>query len=145
MTFLCDANLWIALAIERHPHHGIAKRWLDGVDSPDRVGFNRATQTAFLRLVTQPIARGYAPVSQKVAWRLYDAFLDDERIVLLPEPVQVELLWRRLTSLETASPKHWMDGYLAAFAIATASELVTLDQGYLQFKDAGLRLRFLGQ
>ena len=37
-----------------------------------------------------------------------------------------------------ASPKLWMDAYLAAFAIAAKQQLVTTDKAFRQFKDLDL-------
>ena len=46
--------------------------------------------------------------------------------------------WRRLASCETASPKVWMDAYLAAFAIAGGLRLVSLDRDFRSFERDGL-------
>jgi uncharacterized protein len=143
MKHLCDSNVWIALAIERHPHHRVARQWLDGVGSPDEVVFSRATQSAFLRLLTQAIAEDYQPVSQRQAWDYYDAFLGDDRIGWVPEPEGLELCWRELAGPDTPTPKQWMDAYLAAFAIRGGQRLVTFDRAYRQFEMAGLDLLLL--
>ncbi|HEY5893043.1 MAG TPA: hypothetical protein VIT91_07410 [Chthoniobacterales bacterium] len=52
-------------------------------------------------------------------------------------------LWRRLASCDTASPKVWMDAYLAAFAIAGGLRMVTLDHDFKAFVEQGLDLRLL--
>ena len=44
---------------------------------------------------------------------------------------------------ETASPKLWMDAYLAAFALAGRYRIVTTDAGFRQFQ--GIDLLVLGQ
>lgn len=49
------------------------------------------------------------------------------------EPPGVTTIWHRLAALPSASPKVWMDAYLAAFATASHLQMVTLDQGFLQF------------
>jgi len=143
MKLLCDSNVLIALAVERHPHHVAAKQWLEGVEPPGEIVLNRVTQIAFLRLLTQRIAEGYQPVSQREAWEYYDAFLSDDRIAWMSEPDGLELDWRRLADLETPSPKHWMDAYLAAFAIRSVLRLVAFDRAYQQFEPAGLQLLLL--
>jgi predicted nucleic acid-binding protein len=48
----------------------------------------------------------------------------------------------RFADAKHASPKLWMDAYLAAFALAGGYQLVTLDKAFKQFK--GLNLRVLG-
>ncbi len=43
---------------------------------------------------------------------------------------------------DTASPKIWMDAYLAAFALAGGYQMVTTDAAFKQFR--GLDLLLLG-
>lgn len=64
-------------------------------------------------------------------------------IRMLPEPLELEPLWHRLAGLQTASPKVWMDAYLAAFAIRHEAEYVTLDRDFLNFEKDGLKLNLL--
>lgn len=52
----------------------------------------------------------------------------------------VDLL-KPLALRDTASPKLWMDAWLAAFAICAGLQLVTFDRGFAQF--AGLELLLL--
>ena len=47
-------------------------------------------------------------------------------------------LWHRLAARDTASPKVWMDAYLAAFAMNARLRLVTLDQDFKAFEAQGL-------
>jgi len=54
----------------------------------------------------------------------------------------VERLWKELAARGTASPKLWMDAYLAAFALAGRYSMVTTDAGFRQFR--GLDLLVLG-
>src|SRR5881409_3859902 len=69
--------------------------------------------------------------------------LVEERIALwADEPVGVERLWKELAVRGTASPKLWMDAYLAAFALAGRYSMVTTDAGFRQFR--GLDLLVLG-
>ena len=52
-------------------------------------------------------------------------------------------LWHQLANCGTATPKVWMDAYLAAFAIRGALHLVTLDRGFETYEPQGLRLSLL--
>ena len=52
-------------------------------------------------------------------------------------------LWRTLAGLDSASPKVWMDAYLAAFAIGAGLRLVTLDKDFNNFLPQGLDLALL--
>lgn len=143
--YLCDVNVWIALAISGHSHHGAARVWLDGVDARASIFFCRATQQAFLRLLTNPAVLmpfGDSPLSNDRAWAAYEALLADDRIVFADEPAGLEGLWRELGSSRRASHRLWADAYLAAFATAGEFRLVTTDGGFRQFN--GLDLLLLG-
>ena len=59
------------------------------------------------------------------------------------EPPGVFGLWCTLAALDSASPKVWMDAYLAAFAIAGGLRMVTLDQDFKNFVPQGLNLHLL--
>ncbi len=145
MRHLSDANPWIAMAVEIHPHHDAARRWMDRLGHRDQVVFNRATQTSFLRLLTQPIAPSYVPVSESRAWKLYERLLADDRVLWMPEPKGIEPLWRELSESSRPAPKLWMDAYLAAFAISGDCRLVTFDRGFRKFQAKGLDLLLLSE
>ena len=51
--------------------------------------------------------------------------------------------WLEVAGLDSASPKVWMDAYLAAFAIAAGWRLVTLDKDFNNFLPQGLDLALL--
>lgn len=148
MVFLYDANLWVALAFAAHPHHGIASRHFKARDSAQPAAFCRVTQQAFLRLVSSPlIQRTYAslPVTNATAWSKCQDLLALPQILWLDEQVGFETLWQRLAAIPSASPKVWMDAYLAAFAIRHDVEFVTLDRDFKNFEKDGLKLQMLSQ
>jgi uncharacterized protein len=144
---LCDSNVWLALALSKHVHHGAARAWLESVEEPSSVLFCRATQEALLRLLTNAVVLkpyGNPPLTNRQAWSAYEALLADERIALLAgEPPGLEPSWKDLAGRDTASPKLWMDAYLAAFALAGPFRMVTTDTAFRQFP--GLDLLLLGQ
>lgn len=132
---LPDVNIWLALALSGHGYHGTARTWLDGED--DSICFCRATQQAFLRLLTTAevlAPYGNPPLTNRQAWAVYDQFLKDDRITFAPEPDGVDDAWKTLARRDTASPKFWMDAYLAAFAIRAGLQIVTIDRAFSQFK-----------
>lgn len=91
--------------------------------------------------VTTPY--GIPPFSNQQAWNAFDALLTDDRIVLqVREPAKVDFFWKQFGTRGTASPKIWMDAYLAAFARAGGYQMVTTDAGFAQFE--GLDLVLLG-
>jgi toxin-antitoxin system PIN domain toxin len=144
---LCDGNVWLALALSRHVHHGAAREWLDTVEAPRSLLFCRATQQTLLRLLTNASVLGpygNPPLTNREAWSAYEAFLADDRIaVRVNEPEGVEGWWREFAVRGTASPKLWMDAYLAAFARAGGYRMVTTDTAFRQFR--GLDLLVVGQ
>jgi uncharacterized protein len=123
-----DINVWVALSYERHIHHSAARRWFDQCDANVLICFCRFTQLGFLRLLTTNAVMGQDGVlSQADAWRLYDRWYEDGRILFLEEPVLLEPQFRILTQDVRPAPKDWADAYLAAFATATGLRLVTFD------------------
>jgi toxin-antitoxin system PIN domain toxin len=137
---LCDANVWLALALSRHVHHRTARRWFQTVADDGSVLFCRATQQTLLRLLTNSSVLapyGNPPLTNSQAWKAYEAFIADYRVVLrIDEPPHLETRWKQLAARNNASPKLWMDAYLAAFAITAGLRLVTTDGAFRQF--AGL-------
>jgi uncharacterized protein len=63
------------------------------------------------------------------------------QVIWLEEPLDLTTYWRRYASLSSASPKVWIDAYLAAFARGHAIPLATLDKDFTHFK--GLSVRYL--
>lgn len=143
---LVDSNVWVAMTLSRHVHHQAAREWLDSVRAPASVAFCRATQESYLRLLTTaPLFERYGnkPLTNREAWKTYDALLADHRIVLVEaEPRDLEEHWRQFTDRNTASKRLFMDGYLAAFAAGNGWELITTDSGFRQFP--GVRVKVLG-
>lgn len=58
---------------------------------------------------------GGRPLTNSEAWGVYDAFLSDERVRRFPELPALDERFRSLTNLPQASPKRWVDAYLAAY------------------------------
>ncbi len=141
---LADSNIWLALS--KHEFHGVARAWVADCEPPETVLFCRATQQSFLRLLTTHAVLapyGIPPLSNKAAWSAYAGFLADERIAWLEKPDGLESHWKKLAGHPKASPKLWMDAYLAAFAMAGGFQLVTTDKAFQQFK--GLDLQVLSK
>ena len=143
MPQLADSNVWLALIISGHAFHDAAEAWFDGMRSRERAAFCRATQQSLLRLLTT--AAVFAPyatpaLSNKSAWSVYHYFMNDRRVTWIGEPDGIETHWKRFASTSKASPKLWMDAYLAAFAIAGEHQFVTTDNAFQQFKGLDLVL-----
>ncbi len=141
---LCDSNVWLALALSKHVHHSAAREWFDAVGDTASVVFCRATQQTLLRLLTNASVLspyGNPPLTNRQAWEAYAALLADDRVGFrAEEPAGLDVHWKRLALRDTASPKIWMDAYLAAFALAGGYRLVTTDQAFKQFRGVDLEL-----
>jgi toxin-antitoxin system PIN domain toxin len=142
---LADSNIWLALALSKHEFHAAARAWL-GKRSPHEALLCRSTQQSFLRLLTtRAVLAPYRipPLSNQAAWSVYEGLRADKRISWAEEPSGLEASWKKLAAGSKASPKLWMDAYLAAFAMAGGHQLVTTDKAFKQFK--GLDLLVLAQ
>jgi toxin-antitoxin system PIN domain toxin len=137
---LADSNIWLALALSKHEFHAAARTWLDGL-RPREAFFCRATQQSFLRLLTTSAVLapyGIPPLSNKSAWSVYEGFLANDRIAWAEEPRGLERYWKKLSGGSKASPKLWMDAYLAALSLAGGYQLATTDKAFRQFKGLDL-------
>ncbi len=121
-------NVWLALTLEIHPDHATARRWAESLDACAVVYFCRFTQLGLLRLLTNRSAMGRDALTQRAAWKIFDALLANAGNRMMEEPRGIDPLYRRNTDRDEASTKQWADGYLAAFATAAGIRLVTFDR-----------------
>ena len=136
---LADTNVWLALSLSKHVFHRSTRDWFDEQSREGSVLFCRSTQQSFLRLLTTEAALrpyGILPMTNASAWRVYEDLLSDRRVAWASEPdgEGVEARWKGFAAGVAASPKLWMDAYLAAFAMAGGHQLVTTDKAFKQFK-----------
>ncbi|MFB3924151.1 MAG: TA system VapC family ribonuclease toxin [Terriglobia bacterium] len=124
-----DVNVWIALTYDGHVHHRVATRWFQSLGTNARLFFCRVTQLGLLRLLTTEKVMGEKEVlSQAQAWDAYDRWLQDERVMFLAEPPEIEAAFRVASRSPRPGPKEWADSYLAAFAQTANLTLVTFDR-----------------
>lgn len=121
-----DINVWLALATTEHVHAGIARAWW--AEESGSIAFCRLTQLGFLRLVTTAAVMDNKPLTMSAAWRVYDRFFEDDRVLFVAEPPEIESLFRERSTGRSASPKVWADAWLLAFAQAAGGVLVTFDK-----------------
>ena len=141
---LFDVSVWIALAFSSHPHHRIAKIEFDNKDSHLPAAFCRATQQAFVRILSTPVVQklyGSPIITNEMAWQKYEMMQALPQVVWLDEPQGLEAVWRKFACRASASPKIWMDAYLAAFDLNHRIPIVTLDEDFLKFP--GVSVKFL--
>ncbi len=144
---LFDTNVWLAALFTTHPFHAQAQQALQNASASAPALWCRATEQSFLRLATTPAlltAYGAQGMNNRDALHALDALQTLPQVSTLDEAPGTLALWRQLAARDTASPKVWMDAYLAAFAVAGGLRLVTLDRDFNQFAPQGLNLLFLG-
>ena len=124
-----DVNVWIALSYRGHLHHNVARQWLNEAGAAE-IFFCRLTQLGFLRLLTNARVMERDVKSQREAWRVYDRWLEDDRVSFRPEPPELEGAFRRLTQAAQPAGNVWPDAYLVAVAKAAGAAVVTLDAGF---------------
>lgn len=120
-----DVNVWLALSAPEHVQAAIARRWWE--QEPGSIAFSRFSQLGFLRLMTTAAAMGGKPLTITEAWRVYDRFYDDDRVIFVAEPPEIDRMFREKAVGRIASPKLWADMWLLAFARAAEGVLVTFD------------------
>lgn len=143
---LYDAGVWLALAFASHPFHRQARAVFEQADSSQPAAFCRPTQTSFLRLLTtKSICHAYGcdPIPNSKAWAKCAELLQLPQVTWLAEPSEIESEWSRCATLDSASPKIWMDAYLAAFAVCSGIPLVSLDKDFVRFQPHGLQLQLI--
>ncbi|MGA3130915.1 MAG: TA system VapC family ribonuclease toxin [Terracidiphilus sp.] len=124
---LLDVNVWVALNFDKHVHHVAAKQWYVAVPASAALVFCRQTQLGLFRILTTAAVMGPEVLTQLECWQIYDRWISTGQIAWADEPRDLEVRLRALTSHAAASPKEWMDAYLAAFVEAGNLTLVTMD------------------
>jgi toxin-antitoxin system PIN domain toxin len=144
---LVDTSVWVAAFFDEHEFFLPAKAFVASCGRGQPALFCRASEQSWLRLVTTPsLHRLYkAPsVSNADAIAILATWLAQPHIHCLDaEPEGTRELWLELAAIPSASPKVWMDAYLAAFAIRAALPFATLDTDFRRFESSGLQLHLL--
>ena len=85
----------------------------------------------FLRLLTNSAVMGESTKTLGQAFEIYDIWTSDERVGMVDEPSDVEILLREAAGPYMTQPATKMitDCYLAGFAKAVGAKLVTFDKG----------------
>lgn len=144
---LVDTSLWVAAYFEEHEFFKPANHFISARSAKDPALFCRATEQSWLRLVTTPsLHRLYkAPtLTNRDAVAILSNWQSQDRVRCInAEPEGIRALWLELASVPFASPKVWMDSYLAAFAITGGLPFSTLDADFRRFEACGLKLNLL--
>ena len=143
---LFDTSAWIAVIFPDHPQHVAASKELLRASLDKPAVFCRSSQQSLLRLLTtQSVARsvGQSALSNREALATLDALLALPQVAEREELPGTLALWRQLASCDSASPRVWMDAYLAAFAITGDLCLVSADRDFRKYVPDGLNFHLL--
>lgn len=140
---LPDINVWLALAVQEHPHHAAAQRYWEGVQldmhstpntAPQKIYFCRTTMLGLVRLLCQPKVVGEGALALPAAWAVYQSFRALPIIDLLADPADCDTVIQTLLSAQGVLPARlWTDAYLAALAHSSGMRLVTFDRDFERF------------
>jgi len=143
---LFDTNVWLAAVFTTHPFHALAQNALQRATPAVPAVFCRATEQSFLRLASTPSllkVYGAEGPTNRDALLALNALQALRQVGVRDEPRGALPLWHALSARDSASPKVWMDAYLAAFATAGGLRMVTLDRDFKNFVPHGLDLILL--
>jgi toxin-antitoxin system PIN domain toxin len=127
---LPDLNVWLALSWVNHRHSESAWNWFSRQDNSNFL-FCRFTQLGLLRLLTTNAIMGEEILTIGAAWKVYDRWLEDSRIGIRQEPLELNSAFRSatLSVSRLSSPKAVGDCYPLAISQVTDATLVTFDRG----------------
>jgi uncharacterized protein len=144
MKHFCDSNFLVALVTRRHFHHEEALAWWNALTPDDSIAICRASQLAFLRLITTQAIMQTEKRTNLAAQVVLENLLQHPMCEFLAgEPPDLEARWLEFSSVNSSSPKLWMDAYLAAFALGYRMRFVTFDKGFERYRKHGLDLLVL--
>ena len=135
---LLDVNVWLALAIEEHPHHHAAASYWAAHAATARF-FCRVSAMSLVRLLTHPKLMADKPLTLAKAWALYRRFSVLPSVVMLSEPDGLDTSLGALVTPKFPT-RLFTDAYFAALAHSARLRIVTFDKDFERFDLAMLRL-----
>lgn len=140
MIALVDANVWLPILLERHEHHAVATAWWRERHASSCC-WCRPIQQTVLRILTNRTVMGDDTLTPEAAWHVWEKLVLDDRTAFLPmEPSGLEIVWQANIAARAATPKLWMDAYLAAWAQSAGLAFVTFDVGFRSYQLQHLQL-----
>ena len=138
---LADVNVLVYASRDDSPRHVACRAWLEEVvAADDAYGYSELVLSGFVRVVTHPkVFRTPTPIEAALAFA--DAIRGQPHAVGLAPGERHWDIFAGLCAQAQAKGNLVPDAYLAALAIETGSEWVTVDRDFDRF--AGLRLRTL--
>jgi len=133
---LLDVNVWLALAIDEHPHHRAAVEYWSNHARTQKL-FCRLSAMGFVRLLTQPKLMADGALELVDAWRLYERYSALPTVGMLPEPDGVDTQLAGLVAKKLPA-RLLTDAYLAALTLCAQLRLVTFDKDFERFAGVSL-------
>jgi uncharacterized protein len=134
---LPDVNVWLALAVEEHPHHGLAKAYWNNLQSSPiaerNLWFCRVTMLGLVRLLAQPKVMGQGVLTLAQAMVVYQNFRAIPGIGLLADADSTDQIFTRFVGDEQLPHRFCTDAYLAALSESSGARLVTFDDDFKRF------------
>ncbi len=129
---LLDVNVWLALAIEEHPHHVAAASYWARQAHAVRF-FCRVSAMSLVRLLTHPKLMAEQPLTLAKAWAAYRSFASLPGVAMLSEPGGLDTDLEALISPKLPA-RLFTDAYFAALARRGRVRLVTFDKDFERFE-----------
>ena len=129
---LLDVNVWLALAIEEHPHHPAAVAYWSRDTGSTRF-FCRISAMSLVRLLVHPKLMADKPLTLTKAWALYRSFAALSGVAMLNEPAGFDAALESFVTPKLPA-RLFTDAYFAALASSTRSRLVTFDRDFERFE-----------
>ena len=132
---LPDINVWLALAVQEHPHHAAARAYWDQISGTGQAAlwFCRVTMLGLVRLLCQPKVVGKGALTLSAAWALYQRFRAVQGVGMLAEPGNCDTHLQALVAKGALPPHLWTDAYLSALVLCSGLRLVTFDTDFRRF------------
>lgn len=138
---LPDINVWLALAVQEHPHHQAARDYwtqaqaeLSQAPGQDgKLWFCRTTMLGLVRLLCQPKVVGKGALTLGKAFALYQQFRALPGVGLLQEAQGCDTLLAGYVTARSMPQRLWTDAWLAAQAASAGVRLVTFDKDFVRF------------
>jgi hypothetical protein len=129
---LPDVNVWLALSVPEHVHHGAALAWWQQ-GARATCHFNRVTMLGLVRLLAQPRVMGAGALGAVAALAVWQRWIALPEVALHPEPAGLDTTLAGL-ALPDLPPRLLTDAYLAAFAMRAGLRLVSFDADFARFQ-----------
>jgi uncharacterized protein len=132
-----DINVWLALAVEEHPHHAVAKIYWEALQAnpiAERcLWFCRVTMIGLIRLLAQPkvMGKGVLTLAQENA--VCQNFLAVPGVGLLADTESTDEFLSGFLNIGNVQNRFCTDAYLAALSKSSGARLVTFDQDFTRF------------